>query len=489
VERDLIPVGKLDLDDPLKDFLSSFFLGQGTLPVIFEAKSPAKARSNEGFYHLSISKEGITIAGNRANALAALLRLIVTKDQQTYLPCLTDEQEPLYPWRGVLLDEARHYFGKKEVERLLDQMFLLHYNVLHWHLSDDQGFRLFLKAYPDLAKATSREDTLEGWAGGKAKKVQGPYQFAYSEDEIASILIYAQNRGIEIVPEIDVPGHLSAILSAHPEFSCGKTPIPVSDHFGIHDATLCLGNVEARQYLIGLIDEVAYRFKAKHFHLGFDEIKTDEMKKCAACQKRIKEAGLRNEKELIHLFQKELTAHLRSRGIVPLFWNDGMKEKEDDAIEEVWETCKPGAKKRAIRQINAGQKALIAPFFKTYASNAYALMPLRKTFAFNPLLKGIKKPENVLGSELCYWSEYGTSAAKLHFEFDLRSAILAATLWGEKKGTYANFMADLQVKSRFYFGQEIRIEETLMNPRGFKRLAQLRRYFHDVDSEYRRYHP
>lgn len=483
----LLPVGRLGSENPLMDYLSSFFKGQGSLPVLFAKESPAKSLSNEGSYHLIINEKGIRISGNRPNAFASLLRLIVTKDDQTYLPVVEQEDEPLYPWRGVLLDEARHYFGKAEVKRLLDQMFLLRYNVLHWHLSDDQGFRLSLKNYPDLLGATSREDTYEGWALGKPKKVMGPYRFAYTEEDIAEILSYAKNRGIEIVPEIDVPGHLSAILSAHPEFSCGKTPFPVSDHFGVHSATLCLGNPAARAYLVGLIDEVARLFKAKHFHLGFDEIKTEAMKRCPACQQRIRSSGLKNEQDLIQSFQKELAAHLRSRSIVPLFWNDGLKEKEEDGIVEVWTLLKPGEKARALRQINHGQKAIISPFFSTYASNAYAMMPLRKSFAFDPCLKGIKRKENVLGGEVSYWSEYGTSAEKFHFEFDVRSAILAATFWGEKKGSYKQFMGDLQAKSRFYFGRDVRIDEALMNPRGLKRCLQLRHYFHDVDSEYRKY--
>lgn len=480
-----IPVGQLRTTDPLRDYLSSYFVGSGSLPLVYQEKS----FSNEGHYHLTITRENVLISGSRANALAALLRLVEKEGGQTYLPLFDQEDEPRYPWRGVLLDEARHYFGKAEVERLLDEMFLLRYNVLHWHLSDDQGFRLSLKKYPELAKSSERAATWEGWGKSQKKRHEGPYGFAYSEEDIGEILNYASLRGIEIVPEIDGPGHLSAILSAHPEFSCEKTAFPVPETFGILSHTLCLGNPEAKAYFIGLIDEVAYLFKAKHFHLGFDEIKTDAMKTCPECQKALREKGLKDEKDLIAAFRKELTVHLRKRGVIPLFWNDGMKEKEDDAIEEVWDLFHPGLKKRAIKQINQGQKALISPFFSTYASNAYALMPLRRSFAFDPLLKGIKRPQNVLGSEICYWSEYGYSAAKLHFEFDVRAAILAATLWGDKKGSFDEFMQDLQRKSSFFFGQSFMINQSLLNPRGLARLKQLRLYFKDVDSEYRRAFP
>jgi len=477
-----VPVGQLRTSDPLQDYLSSFFVGSGSLPLVFQEK----AFPNEGHYSLIITRENVLISGNRANALSALLRLVEREGGQTYLPLFSQEDEPRYPWRGVLLDEARHYFGKAEVKRLLDEMFLLRYNVFHWHLSDDQGFRLNLKKYPELAKSSERAGTLEGWGTSKKKRLEGPYGFAYSEEDIREILNYASLRGIEIVPEIDGPGHLSAVLSAHPEFSCEKKAFPVPQTFGILSHTLCLGDPEAKAYFIGLIDEVANLFKAKRFHLGFDEIKTEGMKACPKCQKALREKGLKNEKELITAFQKELAVHLRQRGVTPLFWNDGMKEKEDETIEEVWDFSHPGLKKRAITQINQGQKAVISPFFSTYASNAYALMPLRRSFAFDPLLKGIRRSQNVLGSEICYWSEYGYSAAKFHFEFDVRAAILAATLWGEKKGSFNEFKKDLQRKSSFFFGQNLVIDELLMNPRGFARLKQLWRYFKDVDSEFQR---
>jgi len=481
-----IPVGQLLFTDPLKEYLSSFIEGQGQLSVHFEEKSPAKSPLNRGRYFLLIQKEGIHISGNRTNALAKLVSLIRRENGQSYLPEISLEEKPLYPWRGVLLDEARHYFGKTEVQRILDEMFLLRYNVFHWHLSDDQGFRLALQRYPDLADASVRLDTREGWIRGKQTLVPGPYGFAYTEQDIAEICSYAADRGIEIVPEIDLPGHLSAILSCHPEFSCGKTPFAIPDHFGIFPTTLCLGNAEARKYLVGLIDEIAALFQAKHLHLGFDEIKGASMKKCPACQQKIQTDHLRNEKQLIRSFQKELTRHLKEKGITPLFWNDGMDEKELNAIEEVWTLTKPGSKRKTLRQINGGQKAIIAPFFSTYASNAYAIMPLRRTFAFEPVLKGVTHPENILGSEICYWSEYGTSAQKLYFEFDVRAAILSATLWGKKEGTYAHFIRNLPSEYPFLFLGEKTIDEKLMNPRGFARLHQLRAYFDDTESEFRR---
>jgi hexosaminidase len=479
-----LPVGSLTGNHPLLPYLNSFLAGEGALSL---GTSPSPFPHSSGdSYSLDISKNTIKIQGNPANALSILLSLTRQEDGQSYLPLGHYEGDARFPWRGVLLDEARHYMGKEFVKELLDTMFLFRYNVFHWHLSDDQGFRIALSNYPRLKAASMRKGTLEGWALGKKRWTDGPYAFAYSESDIEDILLYAKNRGIEVVPEIDMPGHLSALLSAYPEYSCGKTPFEVPTSFGILDHTLCLGNSEARQFMIGLVDEVAYLFKARHFHLGFDEIKSKTMDSCPLCQKRIQDEHLRNAKGLISLFQKELREHLRQRDIVPLFWNDGSREKDEDAILEVWELTKPGNRRRAVAQINGGQKAIIAPFFSTYASNAYCLMPLRKTFAFDPILRGVKRPQNVLGSELCYWSEYYRSPEKFAFEFNARAAILSATLWGSSKGSYSSFMGDLQAKSAFYFKDSFPLSTAVSNPSFFTRLPRFLAYQKDVDSEFKR---
>jgi hexosaminidase len=479
-----IPVAVLQGDHPLLAYLNSLFEGKGEIRVVYRP-SPFPKPSKDA-YSLEIEKGEIQMSGNPANALSFLYGLGVEQDHQSYLPLGHYEGDARFPWRGVLLDEARHFMGKAFVKNLLDTMFLLHYNVFHWHLSDDQGFRIALEKYPRLLSSSRRKGTLEGWGTGKKNWVEGPYSFAYSEEDIQEILLYAKDRGIEVVPEIDMPGHLSAILSAYPEYSCAKKPFDIPTSFGIFDHTLCLGNPEARKFMKELVEEAAYFFKAHYFHLGFDEIKPTAMKDCPLCQKRIEEENLKNEQGLIQDFQKELRQDLRQRDIVPLFWNDGFHRKDEDAIMEVWELVKPGNKRRAIRLINEGQKAIISPFFSTYASNPYCLMPLKKTFRFEPILAGIKRPQNVLGSELCYWSEYYRSPEKFAFEFNARAVILSATLWGIPKGNYKDFIGDWQAKSNRYFKESFPFDTPTTNPKAWARLPHFLAYSKDVDSEFKR---
>lgn len=221
-----IPMAVLQGEHPLLAYLNSLLEGKGEIRVTYRP-SPFPKPSKDA-YSLDIDKGEIRMSGNPANALSFLYGLIVEEDHQSYLPLGHYEGDARFPWRGVLLDEARHFMGKEFVKNLLDAMFLLHYNVFHWHLSDDQGFRLALQKYPRLNSASSRKGTLEGWGTGKKNWVEGPYSFAYSKEDIQELLLYAKERGIEVVPEIDIPGHLSAILSAYPEFSCPKKPFDLS---------------------------------------------------------------------------------------------------------------------------------------------------------------------------------------------------------------------------------------------------------------------
>jgi hexosaminidase len=471
-----IPVSHLLLNHPLSGLFNPFLAGKGSLSVALDPTL------KEG-YDLSISPEGIRIQGSIPQALSHLARLIEKEGEQTFLPVLKIHEQPRFSYRGVLLDEARHYFGKENVKALLLLMWKCQLNTFHWHLSDDQGFRLALERYPRLKEACYRDGTKEGYLLGPGRFVEGRYGYSYSENDIQEIVSYAATLGIEIIPEIDMPGHLSAILSAYPEYTHDQKPFSMPNQFGIFDHTPCLGNPEAREFLMRLVEDVAYLFKAKHFHLGFDEVKHASFQKCERCQKAIEEQHLHNEEGLIEAFRKEIEERLFRRGVIPIVWNDGLKTKDGHVISEVWELHQNGNRHRAIRQINQGQNAIIAPFFSTYVSNPYCVLPLKKAYNFDPYLSGIRQKQNVLGAEICYWSEYGTSPEKFDFEFSLRAAIIARTLWSVKKATFEKTIEDLQAKSSFYFSKPLSLNLALMNPSFFHRISHFVSYTKDVDWE------
>jgi len=395
------------------------------------------------------------------------------------------KNEPLYEWRGVLLDESRHFLGKKLVLEVLEVMQRLGYNRLHWHLSDDQGFRIASQVHPELAKiSTERAYTMEGFLSSEQKKVPGPYAASYSIAELQEIANIAKNKGIEIVPELDMPGHLSAVLAAHPEFTCAGRPFEVPTNWGIFDHTLCLGNENAIAFIKEIVDEIISIFTPHYFHLGFDEIKKTEMSRCPKCRAKMRQSGLRNAKELIAEFRHEMEAYLHAKGIQPIVWDDEITKPEKNAIVQTWT---PGSAKKTKSLARQGQKIIASPFFRTYASFPYCIVPLRKTFEFNPR-QGLKNDKNVLGAEVAYWGEYYSSPEKFAFEFYYRAYMLAQTLWGGKECDYLHQRVKLAEEEEELFGKELSIPLSISDPTLLRRLSRIRRYTRkSVDSEFDAY--
>jgi hexosaminidase len=189
--------------------------------------------------------------------------------------------EPVYGYRGAMLDVSRHFFGADEVRRFLDVMYRLRLNKFHWHFADDQGFRIALKDYPQLEEiAAKRSFTDYGGYDKKTFRDHTPYAGAYTEKEVRDIVAYAAERGIEVIPELDMPGHLSAIIAAYPELSCSGEKIEVPGTFGVLENALCIGNDDAMRFMDGLLHTLADLFSAKTFHLGFDEVLLTHLKTC-----------------------------------------------------------------------------------------------------------------------------------------------------------------------------------------------------------------
>lgn len=393
-------------------------------------------------------------------------------------------KEAAYSWRGVLIDESRHFLGKKKILEVLAIMNRLGYNRLHWHLSDDQGFRIALKNRPELTEISAKRPyTMEGFVKGKQVKDDKEYSYFYSESDIKEIVSYARSLGIEVVPEIDMPGHMNALLAAYPQYACGKGKVSVATSWGIFDHPLCIGNEKAVAFAKEIVSEVASLFGCRFFHLGFDEIKKDAYKHCPKCQAAMKAKGLRTEKQLVASFRHEMVAFLREKGIVPIVWNDEVTQQHDSFIVEAWKPFTTGKTKRLARK---GQKLIIAPFFRTYACHPYCLVPLKRTYEFDPSL-GLKDHSSIMGAEVAYWGEYYTES-KFDFEFYYRAYAVAKTLWGDKARNYKSFRAGLAAEENDIFGKELSIPLSITDPKGMTRLKRLRRYMKkSTDAEYEDY--
>lgn len=373
--------------------------------------------------------------------------------------------EPVYGYRGAMLDVSRHFFGVNEVRRLLDVMYRLHLNKFHWHFADDQGFRIALKAYPRLEEiATKRSFTYYGGFHKKNFRDNTPHAGFYTEEEVRDLVAYATERGIEVIPELGMPGHSSALIAAYPELSCSGEQIEVPGNFGVLENTLCIGNDDAMRFVEGLLLALADLFSAKTFHIDFDEVRLTHLEICPKCQAKMKELGT-NRIEDLKLYAKNLFRDsLKRRNIKTIVYNDGMDAADTSVICFHWDS-RDQLGEKTVQWINDGQQTIIANCEYLYMDYPYVKTPFKKTYGFNPVLNGVNKPENIIGVEAPLWTESVTSHAKLAFNAYYRLAALAEIGWfGENRRPYSEFMKWLYENEAYLFGEKLNIPEHILNP-------------------------
>lgn len=388
-------------------------------------------------------------------------------------------------YRGLLFDDARHFHGKEELKRMLDVMQRLGYNTLHWHISDDQGFRLTLPGYERLAEHSSHRSSTN--VGGYLKNRPGgpAHSGLYSPGDVAEIVAYAKERGIRVMPELDMPGHFSAILSAYPEYSCDGSEIEMPGRFGVLDNTLCLGKEESRRFAKELALAVAKQMDTDVMHIGFDEIKAEKMCACPDCRARAEKLGLKSPKELIPLFRTETAEFLKANGIETFAWNDESSVTAPDFSVTMMH-WRPETSRETAEYINRGQKAVMCDFYHYYSDYPYCMTPLKKTYNYDPVIKGVTELQNVIGVECTLWSEYFSDNRKMRFNGYYRMAAIAE-LWREGgKRPYREFIADLKAHEEELFGERLDIPESILNPIFVVRLYRfLKCMFSDSEYEFK----
>jgi hexosaminidase len=451
--------------------LNARLRGPGAVPVQVETD----AGMGDG-YRIELSKAGIGIRGGGAgiySAFSVLAALAETRKNEEdaddqggcSFPLGTISGKPRYGYRGVMLDVARHFFPKEEVLRLLDIMFRLRLNKFHWHIADDQGFRIALKGYPKLEEiASKRAYTARGGFAGGGDNDRTPYGGSYSEEEVREILACAAVRGIEVIPELDMPGHMSAIIAAYPELSCTGEPLAVPGDFGVLDNVLCIGNDAALEFMEGLVHTLCDLFEAKTFHIGFDEVKADHLKRCPRCGARMRALGIKRVEGLKAYAKDRIRDSLQRRGVRVIMYNDGMTEADPSVVCYHWLGVR-GLLKKTISRINQGQPVILANTSHFYMDYPYVWTPLKKTYRFNPFFRGLTRPENILGMEAPLWTEYVADHGKLAFNAYYRMAALAEIAWcGKARRPYADFMTALRTREEYYFGEKQDIPDRILNP-------------------------
>lgn len=449
----------------LRDFLEQDFLlvlqervGE-TMIHLIEDSTILGTVGSEG-YTLTVDKNNIVITGANSTGVfygIQTLRQIVDR-QSMNVPSLRISDKPNYHWRAMMLDESRHLKGKRVVKDILDRMAILKMNILHWHLTDDQGWRLEIKKYPKLTEIAAFRDSSEigGWHTNIFDgKPHGGY---YTHDDIREIIDYAAVRHISIVPEIEMPGHATAVIAAYPEVGVLDHPVKVPAKFGVSSSVFNVSDPKTIEFINNILTEVFELFPSKVIHIGGDEIHLNEWKASKDITKYMKMNKIKSYNDLQVHFTNQVSNFIEKHGREMMGWNDILgknlhefstdKESEigtlsDNAIIHFWK----GDVSMMIDAIHNGYRIVNSTHFDTYLDYSYDKLPLSKAYGFSPFPKDLdpKYREQVLGLGCQMWSEWVPSIPILYRQVFPRLAAYAEVGWTiDKNKDYERFLSALK---------------------------------------------
>lgn len=422
-------------------------------------------------YRLLVSENGIEIAGG-SNAgifygVQALRKSLPAEatGMTIELPAASINDYPRFKYRGMHLDVSRHFLPVDSVKAFIDIQALHNLNTLHWHLTDDQGWRIEIKKYPELTKIGSeRKETVIGRNSGKYDGK--PYGGFYTQDEIRDVIAYAQKQFITIIPEIDLPGHQQAAIATYPEMGCTGGPYEVWTQWGVSDDVICAGNEKSMQFLEDVLAEVIDLFPSEYIHIGGDECPKIRWEKCPKCQARIKAEGIKADNK--HSKEEYLQSYVISR-MEKFVESKGRKIIGWDEILEGG--LAPNATVMSWRGVEGGIEAakqdhdvIMTPnsflYFDYYQSTDTendplaigGYLPLEKVYSFDPTA-GIPddKQKHIIGVQANMWSEYLPTFSQVQYMLMPRIAALAEVQWTEPaKKDYRTFLPRLVRMTALY---------------------------------------
>ncbi len=359
-------------------------------------------------FRLSVGPGGVTLTGGSRTALQyGLSALEQLRLQGETIPCLDIDDAPAKPWRSFHMDSARHFIPLEELKKQIRLCAHFRFNRFHWHIADDQGWRVECSAFPRLHEIGS---VRRGDHFGACSD-DSPQGGCYTRDEVREIVDYCAELGIQVVPEVDMPGHVTAILAAYPQLSCTGEPVEVATRGGIFTELLCAGRDEVLDFAKALWDDLLELFPGEYVHIGGDEAPKTRWKSCPHCQRRMEAEGLQTEQELQGWFENQLIAHLRGRGRQVIVWNEASygKNLDPDAIVELWWADRDNAIATHMRR---GGRVIMGKFMNCYCDYPYAMISLQSVHALELVPADLAEviaeqgEEKVLGSECLLWSEH-----------------------------------------------------------------------------------
>lgn len=414
--------------------------------------------SSDGILVRAVSPEGIY------RATRTLLKSVGTeKTSSVEFPSAEVSDWPRFGYRGLMLDVSRHFSDVEMVKRTIDMLALHQLNIFHWHLTDDQGWRIEIKSHPELTEVGAwRDDTVVGrYLGGTDYPTDGKRHGGfYTQEQIREIVAYAKERYIEIIPEIDLPGHTSAVLAAYPQLGCEDKEYKVANRWGVIRDVLCAGNPASLDLFKDIMDEVCELFPGKYIHLGGDECVKDRWKACPKCQKKIRELGLKDgsryskEDYLQSWFMGEVASFVQSKGKRVIGWDEILEGVPmDDSVIMSWRGTEGG-----ITAARMGHDVVMTPTSDMYFDQSQTLasqleeipvggfINVMKVYSYEPLPASLtpEQQKHILGCQANVWCEYMPEERIRQYQMLPRLAALSEVQWTmPERKNYKDFLKRL----------------------------------------------
>ena len=388
---------------------------------------------SNGNYKLKVDEEKILIEGSQKGifyGFQTLFQLILLNNENFKgnfkIPCVDIQDSSSFSHRGFLMDCCRHFFSVETIKKYIDLLAFYKMNVLHWHLTEDQGWRIEIEKYPRLNSIGSYRKDSTGLYGG-----------FYTKNEIKEIVDYAAERHIEIIPEIELPGHSTAAIAAYPYLSCLQKPIDVANTWGVFKEIYCAGNDSVFLFLENIFEEIVDLFPSKRIHIGGDEAPKFRWEHCNKCQNRMKSENLSDEHALQSYFIERIAEILAKKNRSVIGWDEILESKINSEVSiQSWRGISGG-----IEAVKQGKKAIMSPTSHCYFDYEIESIDLEKVYSFSPIPSGLDSIEQtlIIGGECNLWSERIPNEKELDYKSFPRLLAMSEVLWRNPKKNYLNF--------------------------------------------------
>ena len=413
-------------------------------------------------YSLDVTREGVVVKASSLNGVVYALETIrqllpveiylgQKKSGASWtLPVVSIKDQPRFAYRGMHLDPSRHFFDLAETKRYIDVMVMHKMNTLHWHLTDDQGWRIEIRKYPKLTEVGGwRDKTIIGHLNSNQGYEYARYGGFYTQEEIREIVEYAASKGVTVIPEIDLPGHMLAALAAYPEYGCTGGPYEVWGRWGVSDDVLCVGKESTFKFIEDILLEVMELFPSEYIHIGGDEANKEHWKKCPKCQARMAEEGLQSVDELQSYMIKRIARYVESKGRKVIGWDEildgGLAE---GAAVMSWRGTEGG-----IKAMEMGHDVIMTPGRYCYLDHAQdapfkepesigGYLPLDSVYVYEPIEPSMPQDKvgYLKGVQANLWTEYVVTDEHAEYMYWPRTIAIAETGWSQpEKKDLADF--------------------------------------------------